>query len=886
MQLKTFSFRFLAVQYRPDIMSTSIMTTPVPKSAPSSFTTLTPTQADFTSLSPQRHQFRGGHRYKKKRSRGATAPKEPTSELECDAVARGGVGATSGIEEVTGNMQDESVTSAKAEMKSPIRRRQEKNYKSSNSKKNQSRGDPKHEPNNTSTLKDDSTSSSVCKGKDLEKRVPKSGKKKPKSKIFTWRKFVPPGTVDPITLESIVSLPYPPFAIAAEEPWNVISTWPTPSTIDTTLVNNEEKTQEKKTTKENVNLYDGRALAYYLVSQLSFIDPLNRRDLTRPELVNLDRYLQRHKLGRAHVVEAYDNLGMTKSRAGVAFQTAQGRAELLQMEARSVMQALFSGTHDYQQRQGRRRDRVATTEAQGRHVTSTSGAAVAADVDQFCSEFQQVFLGQRRQVTHTEPEVNNAVTNALSQLGHDGITDYEEGFVIMDDDVNPSLRGRSYMDVMSHDSLDATRVMQSQNVSDLFPSLSETYTTADIARPAVSAEPLSGSKPPSRAKGPSQSLKTISTMVQKTNPKDLERQRKATEDAQRRAELSGFSCIVPDVLPRTQSAPTLGFQPSDALIERNQRLANALGVMPSTMRPKTIQRDGWARPIDSQCVLDDFGNELNWIHYPLPLISQAKEHFEFILKLEKRWIAFLKDDTSPSLSLRPMARPLRKIAHEYSDFWKLQTESFDPEPKRYIHCIKLRDTQAPRPLLSEAVKLSRSSNAGPRPVATATLDTVVKSTEPLDSSLLSSPPLPTVERAVPLPPRSTSVPQGAIFERDDLVAKISAVVPYGLPLSITATPNFPVNPNSRFSGLDRPRQKLNLAPRTIPQELPPFEEGVSNPISHREQQKEAKRKVREAIHHNLIAKAFDSESDSLESSSDWEVGEAKYGSSSDENELW
>jgi hypothetical protein len=871
------------------MMSTSIMTTPIPKSAPSSFTSLSPPQVDITSPSPQQHQSHGGHRYKKKRSRGATAQKKLSSESEYDSVAQGGVSMI-GVEEATGSIQDEIVTSVKTEPKSGprsiVRKRHEKNHRSNNSKKNQSRGDPKQEPNNTSTLKDDSTASTVCKGKEVEIKKPKSSKMKTKSKRFTWRKFVPPGTVDPITLESIVSLSYPPFAIAAEEPWNVVPIWPTPSTIDAALVKNEEKTQEKKITKENVNLYDGRALAYYLVSQLSFIDPLNRRDLTRPELVNLDRYLQRHSLGRAHVVEAYDNLGMTKSRAGVAFQTAQGRAELLQMEARSVMQALFSATYENRQLQGRRQDRVAATEAHGRHITNTTEAAAAAEVNQFCSDFQQMFLGQRGQVSHNESEVNHAVTNTSSQLGHDGITDYEEGFVIMDDDHNPSLRGRSYRDVMSHASLDATRVMQSQPVSDTFPSLSETYTTADLARPTVSAVPSSSSKPLSKTKGPSQSLKTIATMVQKTNPKELERQRKATEEAQRRAELSAFSCIVPDVMPRTQSAPTLGFQPSDALIERNQRLANALGVMPSTMRPNTIQRDGWARPIESQCVLDDFGNELNWIHYPLPLISQAKEHFEFILKLEKRWISFLKDDTSPSLSLRPMVRPLRKIAHEYSDFWKLQTESFDSEPKRYIHCVKLRDTQAPRPLLSEAVKFSRSSNAPPRLVATATLDSPVKSTEPLVSSVLSSSSLPTVERAIPLPPRSTSVPQGAIFERDDLVAKISALVPHGLPLSITATPNFPVNPNSRFSGLDRPRQKLNLAPRTIPQELPPFEVGLNNKIPQREQEKQAKRKVREAINQDIIAKAFESESDSLESSSDWEVGEAKYGSSSDENELW
>eukprot|EP00984_Skeletonema_dohrnii_P027959 scaffold17722_cov72-Skeletonema_dohrnii-CCMP3373.AAC.1 len=74
------------------------------------------------------------------------------------------------------------------------------------------------------------------------------------------------------------------------------------------------------------NLFDGRALANYVVSELQFIDPFNRRDLTRPELEALDAYLAVHKLGTAGVVEAYDDNGTTISTAGAQAQTPGGRA--------------------------------------------------------------------------------------------------------------------------------------------------------------------------------------------------------------------------------------------------------------------------------------------------------------------------------------------------------------------------------------------------------------------------------------------------------------------------------------------------------------------------------------------------------------------------------
>lgn len=81
-----------------------------------------------------------------------------------------------------------------------------------------------------------------------------------------------------------------------------------------------------------------------------------------------------------------------------------------------------------------------------------------------------------------------------------------------------------------------------------------------------------------------------------------------------------------------------------------------------------------------------------------------------LLKIERRWKSFLEDDTAASLPLNKMEKPVRALVHEYATNWKLHTESFDPEPKRYVHCVKLRDTCAPYPLLSDAVRSWRGPN--------------------------------------------------------------------------------------------------------------------------------------------------------------------------------
>ena len=669
-----------------------------------------------------------------------------------------------------------------------------------------------------------------------------------------WRHFVPPGTVDPISLDSIVSLPYPPFAIAAEHPWQVVPIWPTSATrpANETL---DESEIDQSMKREHVNLYDGRVLAYYLVSQLTFIDPLNRRDLTRDELVNLDQYLHRHNLGKAHVVEAYDNLGKTKSKAGAAGHTSQGRAELLQMEAQSVLEALFASAYRHP-RTGEGRQ----TQRQSSHFNND---ATALEVDRFRTEFEQLYLGRQNTQSERAPGVTPA---QAGQSNENGILDHEEGYVIMDDDENPGLRGRSYGDVMSRQpaALLSTTNQEAfpEQVSDPFPPLSQAFTEKTTA----SFTSTSSQKP--IVKAPSRSLKSISTMIKPSNPKDLERQRKATEEARLLAETSPFSCI-------TQ----LGSQTSEAMIDRNQRLAEALGVMPSTLRHDHLQRTGWKRPTE-HCMYDEFANELQLTNYPLPLLFLAKEYFEFIVKLERRWMKFLEDDKSSSLSLRPMAKPQRKLVHEYSEFWKLKSESFDPEPKRYIHSVKLRDTQAPYLLLSDAVKRYRGSWSSTMINPIGAPVPLVKSTAPCvsrDCSTEYATSAVTDATAPLLPCDNVSVSQGTHIENDDTTnirrLNQSAI----LPLLGTAKPSCPIQPQSRFSSLDRERRKLYLAPRTLPVEsLALHGEGPKVMKVHRNE----KTKMQEVEKMAILAKAF--ESDSSETSSDWEVGEALYHSSSDE----
>lgn len=375
--------------------------------------------------------------------------------------------------------------------------------------------------------------------------------------------------------------------------------------------------------------------------------------------------------------------------------------------------------------------------------------------------------------------------------------------MIIDDDEFPGLRG-------NHVTATTSTMRYSQPVTTQvpdFPSLAATLPTETTAATASS----SSKKPAPKVK----TLSKISKLVKETDPEEQQRQWEARELARRKAMLANLT-FGADPHTMTEAIPahivTFGLSgnvgPTEAQLERNRALAEALGVQPATVRAK-VAAGGWRRPTEGSVECDEFGNELNATVYPDSLIRQAKElRLDIILKLEKKWKAFLGDDTAASLPLNPMERSVRAFVHEYAEYWKLHTESFDPEPKRYIHCVKLRDTSAPHPLLSDAMR-------NWQPNRLVTFDHSTQQTA--GQSTISEREFPSGPSRVPLSlkPRST-------MATDSLGLTTAAM----MGVSISGVPSRTMDDsdivNSRFNALyaGRERPKLELRPRTLPLEQP------------------------------------------------------------------
>jgi R3H domain len=771
------------------------------------------------------------------------------------------------------------------------RRRKNKNKDNGNKEEGK---DAEQQINGDTTSKNgngNNTNSQPIKKKNDKQSINKDNKRNKNRKRYPWRKHIPAGTVDPITLDELVALPYPPFALRASPPYLPVPEWPPleekqPSPEELAkILQLEAQERERSLLQEqwgraivamddakqsaspaepdnnshHVNLFDGRALAYYMVSQLQFIDPLTRRDLDREELCHLDRYLVRNGFTDLNVVEAYDTKGVSLSTAGAASRTAAGRAEILQQEARVLLTALFGGGPS------------ALPPSRQRQNTS----AVNPLLQQYSS-----FQSSQRQQQPSHPQNSNNGGNYGSNYGEDtGIYgDESGGMMVIDDDMNPSLRGgggslgrpyQAYSSLWSSNRItgqNQTTNLQADNfpalnaVTTLSPNMSPLNTSAPDFVPvggsrAASAPPQNPVRQPPKKKNLPQakSLKIIAGAVKKTTPEEAQRQFEAREEARRKALLSNLTFGANPAswdAPSSVATSSTMYTPTEAQLARNQAFADALGL-PSAPASEDRILKGWARPtnVAVQTVTQ----------YPDSLIMKARENMGQLLKLERKWKTFLEDDNAASLPLNPMTRDVRAFVHEYSDHWKLHTESFDPEPKRYIHCVKLLDTSAPYPLLSNAAKHWRGA-AG----TAASSDYVTQQTAGQD----------TWGREVELP-------------RGPRVRDSSA--------SGTAQPLLALNPRAAALASERP--KLELMERTLPLELAPFvppasseleiesEEQIRRRHMKREEQKRKERE-REERKQRVLQAAFasDDEEESLkeigndDDESDWEEAEALYNS--------
>ncbi len=661
------------------------------------------------------------------------------------------------------------------------------------------------QPNETEPTKQ------IQKNRDSNKKK-RNRKRNATDKQYPWKSKVPEDAVDPITLDHIRDLKYPPFALVANEPYLPVEEWPIPdvSPVPDTPRETEEDRQRRILAEQwgeqhgividadlknddtteildlrgrHVNLYDGRALAYYMVSQLQFIDPLNRRDLTRDEINNLDRYLRRHAFHDLNVTEAYDAKGITLSTAGAAANTATGRAAILQQEARNLLNAMFGNSS----------------------LTQSNRAANNSNT------LMQQYLAHEAASTE---EYNRRRQRNNASGPRQSLTDDHEngiyggaGFMVIDDDLNPGLRTEANPDIAASQELgpsntfwSSSHITQQHGFGDVpraweFPSLSTVV--QQLPKPAEPA-PRSTQRPVEK-KPPSKTLANIGSAVKKTDPEELQRQFEAREEAIRRAMMSNLTfgsnpsamgVGIAKEIPKEISALSEG--PSIEQLNRNRAFAEALGVVPSTVRGFSGSlNSGWARP-SGGLQLDEFGNELKTTVYPDSLIIEARDKMTVLVKLEKRWKTFLADDTSASLPLNKMDRPTRAMVHEYAAFWNLRTESFDPEPRRYIHCSKLQDTRAPFPLLSDAARTWR----GPTFNATRSDHLVQQTAEQNTGGQF----MPVVFERIPLPLK----PREAVHSEniDGLSTQEDG------------------KESIRLAALGRERLKLELQERTLPLERP------------------------------------------------------------------
>lgn len=819
----------------------------------------------------------------------------------------------------TGNTESNNVNGNKNQNNSnnqKSRQRQRQRQRQRNNRKGGSESKEKEDGNGGgSSIKTDSNASTgphnvTDTNRQQASAKPKRPRRKPKKK-YPWRRHIPDGTVDPITLDDLNTLQYPPFALCADEPYVPVPEWPIPSNgsadsnndgpesssppgrqpenvdelnrlrladqwgeqllpskeSNTAILDGDKKPKASDSnlpplplSERPLNLFDGRALAFYMVSQLQFIDPFTRRDLTRAELQNLDRYLERHgnfftdfdnnennknkrggkkKKKKLKVTDAYDAKGITLSSAGAAAATAQGRADIMQQTAQQLLNSLFVGQTSVSAIVPNDNDRA--DERQSRRPGNFSLQEQYAATQR--REQEVAAAGERRYERET------ATADAGFFQSNDGGSG---GFMIIDDDENPEMRGRNRNDFpllsaptpSTYDgpSIGGARTSSLYSASHImsrhggrpqvtdsgaFPALPQPTAEATSNRRMTLSEfsgigartnNVNNSWGQSTAKPKkSKTLAKISGTVKKTTVEEKQKQWEAREAARKKAMMSnltfGMNPVSADPSRSLLEPPTsiaASGSATEEQIERNRVFAEALGVKPATQRHYA---SGWARPTTTEgagkASCPAHLDELEAALYPDALIVSAREHrMDFLLKLEKRWKRFLNDDKAASLPLNRMNRSARKFVHEYAEFWKLKTESFDPEPNRYIHCVKLQDTRMPQPLLSAIARSWRGPSSLPLPDATRTIASVMNDHTSHQTAGQTS--RSTLEAPVSRPPIAAKLRSATAMSssKGDLVA-----------LGETAVQN------SRSGVLmDKERRQLKLLPRSVPLELPPFEE--------------------------------------------------------------
>jgi len=156
-----------------------------------------------------------------------------------------------------------------------------------------------------------------------------------------------------------------------------------------------------------------------------------------------------------------------------------------------------------------------------------------------------------------------------------------------------------------------------------------------------------------------------------------------------RAAPSSHGTITTRADPHQHVQGRLSVQPQ-AILERNARFRNALGLQPSSASASRAD------------VLLSEALELSFTDWPVRLLNWARTYSSEVKRIERRLSELINDQRATSVSLKAMPRAQRALVHEFVEFYGLRSESHDAEPRRYVRVIKTSMSSEPVPLLSRA----------------------------------------------------------------------------------------------------------------------------------------------------------------------------------------
>jgi hypothetical protein len=144
---------------------------------------------------------------------------------------------------------------------------------------------------------------------------------------------------------------------------------------------------------------------------------------------------------------------------------------------------------------------------------------------------------------------------------------------------------------------------------------------------------------------------------------------------------------------------------STATNERSRNFAMALGLS-NVIEARVIG-------INDGSVFDE---DMALSFYTPELINWAMQNMHTVRFVENRLEGMLMDERATSIRLHPMPKSDRKSIHALCAAYHLYTQSFDPEPKRYMSIIKLKESIFPPVLLSKATMLKQQQPESARPL--------------------------------------------------------------------------------------------------------------------------------------------------------------------------